>query len=207
MKIVIIDDHPLVRKGLASVLSLEPNMEISGEASNVEDAIKIIKNASPDLALIDLRLGNQYGLDIVNNINRKEINCKFAVLTSSVDEEDFKRAEEFKVDGYLLKEALPEEIIYAINVINRGRRYYDPGILELMMKKNEGPRVENLSDRETEVLIALGKGLSNKDIAQLLYITEFTVKKHVSQVLAKLNLTDRTQAALYANNKGLIKCH
>lgn len=200
LRIVIVDDHPLVRRGLSSVLSYEKDIEVIGEASNVREAIDVIRRTRPEQVLIDIRLDNESGLDIISKIDKKDIQCKFTVLTSSLGERDFKTAEELGVDGYILKEALPEEILYAIRLIGKGRKYYDPGILEIAMKKNEDSITERLTEREKDVLETLGKGLSNKEIAKKLFITEFTVKKHVSQVLAKLNLADRTQAALYANN-------
>lgn len=199
LRIVIVDDHPLVRKGLLSVLALEKDIEIVGEASTVNEAVNVIKRTLPELVLVDLRLDNQSGLDIINKVDRKDLKCKFTVLTSSFDERDFKAAEEIGVDGYILKEALPEEIVYAIHVIDKGRKYYDPGILQIAMKKKEDNITEKLTEREKEVLQALGRGLSNREIAKTLFITEYTVKKHVSQILAKLNLADRTQVALYAN--------
>jgi len=205
LKIVIVDDHPLVRKGLSSVLLFEKDIEVIGEASTVNEGIDVIKKLMPDQVLLDLRLDNESGLDIISKINKREIQCKFTVLTSSLDERDFKTAEQLGVDGYILKEALPEEIIYAIHLIGKGRKYYDPGILEIVMKKNEDNVTEKLTEREKDVLESLGKGFSNRDIANELFITEFTVKKHVSQILVKLNLSGRTQAALYANNKRLIK--
>ncbi len=208
MKVVIIDDHPLVRKGLISILTLEESMEILGEATNDQEAMELFRSVNPDLALVDLRLANESGLDLIRNAIKQGFTCKFVVLTSSVEEEDFKQAKEAGVDGYILKEAFPEELIHALRIIGKGRKYYDPGVLDLVMRSNgsinQDPHLEQLTPKEKEVLIELGKGHSNKEISQTLFITEYTVKKHVSQILAKLGLSDRTQAALYANAKGLV---
>lgn len=206
MKIILIDDHPLVRKGLVSVLSLEKDINVIGEAGDIKKALKLIQEGKPDLALVDIRLGKEYGLDIIEKSCKNNINCKFIVLTSSTDPQDFKRAEEVGAQGYVLKEALPEELLYAVRLVGRGRKYYDPGIMDQILKgKSSDYGIEELTSREQDVLVALGEGLSNKDIAKKLFITEYTVKKHVSQILAKLELTDRTQAALYAHSKGYIR--
>ncbi|WP_019413599.1 response regulator transcription factor [Paenisporosarcina sp. TG20] len=208
MKLVIVDDHPLVRKGLTSIFSLEESMEVLGEATNSKEAIELLGKTKPDLALVDLRLGDESGLELIVEVIRQGSTCKFVVLTSSTEEADFKRAKEIGVAGYLLKESLPEELIHALLVISKGRKYYDPGVLDLIMQSNDSLKedgyIEQLTPKEKEILIELGKGRSNKEISKILYITEFTVKKHVSQVFAKLGLADRTQAALYANAKGLV---
>ncbi|QCJ44341.1 response regulator transcription factor [Bacillus sp. S3] len=209
MNVVIVDDHPLVRRGLTSILSLDGSMRVLGEATNSKEAMELLQATKPDLALVDLRLADESGLELISEAIRQGSTCKFVVLTSSTEEEDFKRAKETGVDGYVLKEALPEELIHALKIISKGRKYYDPGVFDMLMKTNE--HREKVSDfdvltpKEREVLIELGRGLSNKEISQTLFVTEFTVKKHVSQILAKLELADRTQAALYANVKGLVK--
>jgi two-component system, NarL family, nitrate/nitrite response regulator NarL len=207
MKVLIVDDHPLVRKGLNTILTLE-GMDVVGEARNHKDAIELFKTKEADLALIDLRLGDESGLDLIAEALQLKLGCKFIVLTSSTDETDFTRAKKIGVDGYVLKEALPEELIHALRVIARGRKYYDPGVMDLLIDSNNPVQVdgqfEQLTPKEKEVLLELGMGHSNKEISQKLDITEYTVKKHVSQVLAKLNLADRTHAALYANVKGLV---
>jgi two-component system nitrate/nitrite response regulator NarL len=208
MKVVIIDDHPLVRRGLTSILSLDESIEVLGEATNSSEALALFSKTKPDLALVDLRLANESGLNLITEAISLGIICKFVVLTSSSEMDDFRRATEIGVDGYLLKEAFPEELIHALHIISKGRKYYDPGVLDLVMKSNgslnEDSDLELLTPKEKEVLIELGMGHSNKKIAQTMYITEYTVKKHVSQVLAKLALADRTHAALYANVKGLV---
>ncbi|MFZ3577029.1 response regulator [Virgibacillus sp. DJP39] len=206
MKIIIVDDHPLVRQGLTSVLSLDETIEVLGEATNCKEALHLIYTAQPDLALVDLRIAGESGFDIIKESIRQGATCKFVILTSSTEEDDFTRAKELGVHGYILKEALPEELIHGLRVISKGRKYYDPGVLDLVMQNENiaDTHIEQLTPKEKEVIIELGKGLSNKDISKTLFITEYTVKKHVSQILAKLGLVDRTQAALYANSKGLV---
>lgn len=202
MRIGIIDDHPLVRQGLISILSLHEDFEIMGEATNCQEGIVMIMKNRPELVLIDLKLGDECGLDIIREVKNK-IETKFVILTSSAEQSDFVQAEILDVDGYILKEALPEELIYGLRLISKGRKYYDPGLVSLQMKRDNDP-IDLLTQREKEVLLALAEGLSNKEISQKLYVTEHTVKKHVSQILAKLDLADRTHAIIFAYNKGLI---
>lgn len=203
VKIVIVDDHPTVCRGLSCVLCSDPAFEVVGEAGSVEQSLQVIAECRPDLVLVDLRLGADSGLEVIKQAKAAEQACKFVVLTSSTAERDFFQAEQLGVNGYLLKEALPEEIIYALKLVSQDRKYYDPGILDLWLKGPE-PDQPDLTAREKEVLCALGKGLSNREISQCLFVTENTVKKHVSQILSKLNLADRTQAALYAVEKGFV---
>ncbi|MFB5267057.1 response regulator [Paenibacillus enshidis] len=205
MKIVIVDDHPLVRKGLAAVISMQQNVQFAGEAKNQREAMLVLEETQPDLVLLDLKLADESGLDIIKAARRMGFNSKFILLTSSASREDFLKAEEAGVDGYVLKEALPEELLYAIQLVGKGRKYYDPTILENKLREEAGSLTDELTPKEREVLIELGQGACNREIAAKLFISEFTVKKHVSQILAKLRLADRTQAALYANAIGLVK--
>ncbi len=200
MRIVIVDDHPLVIQGLSSLLSMEEDMDLIGKCSNVKEALEVIQEKNPDLVLVDLKLGKENGLEIINKAKKRNISSRFIVLTSSAAYQDFLMAGECQVDGYVLKEALPDELLYAIRVVNRGRKYFDPELLEYKLKQDENTYIDHLTPREMEVLHEIGKGLNNRQIAKRLYISENTVKKHVSQILAKLDLNDRTQAALYANN-------
>ena len=199
MNILVVDDHPLVRKGISSTLAVEDNIENITEASNVEEAVKILYKEKPDLAIIDLNLGQQDGLEIIKKYKNIKNNTKYIILTSSVRKEDFFRAEELKVDGYILKEAFVEDIIYAVKIIARGKKYIDPDILEYKNNYSQDNIFSELTAREKDVLRELGKGLSNSMIAEKLYISEHTVKKHVSNILLKLDLTHRTQAALLVN--------
>jgi two-component system nitrate/nitrite response regulator NarL len=205
VKIVIVDDHPLVRRGLAAVISMQANLEFAGEATNGQEALLVIEEIQPDLVLIDLKLADESGLDIIKTARIRGISSKFILLTSSASREDFLKAEEVLVDGYVLKEALPEELLFAIQLVHKGRKYYDPGLMEDKMRMSGNSPTDELTPKEKEVLIELGQGACNREIASRLFISEFTVKKHVSQILAKLQVADRTQAALYANAVGLTK--
>lgn len=199
MKILIVDDHPLVRRGLSSIFAFESDMEVVGECSSVEEALMQIKIKCPDIILVDLRLGKENGLDVIKKLKDQSISPKQIIFTSSVSYDDFIAADQLGVEGYILKEAFPEEFLYAIRLVYRGRKYYDPEVLTYK-QRIVNSQYEQLTHREFDVLKILGKGFSNKQIASELFITENTVKKHVSQILSKLDLHDRTQAALYAKN-------
>ena len=210
MKIVLVDDQTIIRKGLISILSLYDTMEVTGEASNKQEALILIQSKQPDLAIVDFHLGKEWGLEVITEARQVGCTCKFAIITYSIDLVSFERAKATDVDGYISLESHPEELIYAFQMIHRGRKYYDPDIIDLLMQSQKKPRMDNsrinlLTSKEREVLQKIGIGFSNRQIAENLYISENTVKKHVSQVLSKLELCDRTQAALYANETGLVQ--
>jgi len=184
---------------------MQPNVEFAGEATNSQEALQVIEETQPDLVLIDLKLADESGLDVIKMARTRGIVSKFILLTSSASREDFLKAEEVLVDGYVLKEALPEELLFAIQLVHKGRKYYDPGLMEDKIRMSGNSPTDELTPKEKEVLIELGQGACNREIASRLFISEFTVKKHVSQILAKLQVADRTQAALYANAIGLTK--
>jgi two-component system nitrate/nitrite response regulator NarL len=200
MKVLIIDDHPLVRKGLSSTLSFEEGIEKIQEASNVEEAVGILSRDKPDIAVVDLKLGKEDGLKIVEAAKKNKLKTRFIILTSSIKKEDYLRAEKCGVDGYILKEAYMEDIIYAFHVVERGKKFIDPEILQYEKSENEEGDLSQLTPREREILEEVGKGLSNMQIAEKMFISENTVKKHVSSILSKLELKDRTQAAIFVKD-------
>ena len=200
MKILIVDDHPMVRKGISAILSMEGNIDIIKEASNAEEAIECILKDKPEVAIVDLRLGKDDGLDVVMNANKEGVETKFIILTSSVQKEDFTRALACGVEGYILKEALAEDILYALHIVIRGKKYYHPDIVQYDEKQDGENELDQLTHREKDVLVELGNGKSNVEIADALFISEHTVKKHVSNILLKLQLSHRTQAALMARD-------
>lgn len=203
MDIVIIDDHPLVRQGLTTVLTCDEEMRIAGEASTAEQGIRLVSETQPDVAIVDLRLAGSSGLDVIASCKKKVPDCKYIVFTSSGNQEDFFKAEAIGVDGYILKQAFPEELISAVRLVFQGRKYFDSAIVESILMKSCRDPFRELTSRERDVLEALSEGLRNREIAKKLFITEFTVKKHVSQILAKLELSDRTQAALLAKERSV----
>ncbi len=198
MKILIVDDHPMVRKGLVSILSLEEGIQEVREASRVEEALDVLSVYNPDIAILDLKLGKENGLEIVIQAKKKNIRTKFLILTSSSRKEDFQRAQEIGVEGFILKEAFAEDVIYALHVVARGRKFFDPEIAQCI--KSEEEEFKDLTPREKDVLIELGKGLNNTQIAKSLYISENTVKKHIGSIFSKLGINHRVEAALFVNN-------
>ncbi len=208
IRIVVVDDHPLVRKGIEMVASLEKDIQVVGFASNGEEALQQIASLKPDVALVDLRLPGEHGLDIIKKSRKVYKDCKYVILTSYANEVEIQEAMKEDVDGYILKEALPEELIAVLRLVVKGRKYYDPVVVQYAVGQNSSGgevAINKLTPRETEVLGALARGCNNKTIAEQLVISEHTVKKHIGQILEKLNLKDRTQAALYAVSRGMGK--
>lgn len=208
MKIVLVDDQAIIRKGLISILSAQDQVEIAGEAGNKHEALLLIQREQPDLAIVDFHLGDECGLELISEARQLGCTCKFVILAYSNNPLSFEKAMDLGVDGYISLNSHPEELIYAFQLIQRGRKYYDPDIIDLLVQTHKAPRMDTsrvqlLTSKEKEVLQKLGMGFSNKQIAENLYISENTVKKHVSQILAKLDLVDRTQVALYANATGM----
>lgn len=207
MRLVLIDDHPLVLQGIAAIIQGQADMQVVGTATSGEEGIELLINYQPDITIVDLMLPGEFGLDIIRKGRRCAPGCRFIVLTSSANRADIKQAMAEKVEGYVLKEAMPEEIIAAIRLVSKGRSYIDPVIMQVLMEPEKDDPVRQLTPREMDVLSALARGMSNRDIADALFVTEYTVKKHVSQILDKLNMTDRTQAALFAFSRGMGQPH
>lgn len=196
MIILIVDDHPLVCRGIRNILLTEKDIDDVMEANDIQSALMMMTEYEFSLALVDIRLKNESGIDFIKIAKKNYPRCKYVILSSSSAAKDFDMAMEMDVDGYILKDALPEDIIYAVKSILRGKKYFDS---VFMKKRIFFDPVDQLSPREKEILECIAEGFSNKVIAEKLYISENTVKKHVSNILSKLNLEDRLQAALYFN--------
>jgi len=203
LKVIIVDDHPIVRHGVVEALGMEADMEMVGTASSTEEGLELLQAAAPDVALVDLKMPGGGGLEMIRRAREKNLGCRFIILTSYASHREVTEAVSENVDGYILKEALPEELIAAVRLVYQGRRYYDPEIVNSIMSSGSKDPFKDLTRREMEILEALAGGLNNRAIAKKLYISENTVKKHICNLLDKLEMDDRTQAALFAYSQGL----
>jgi len=207
IRIGITDDHEMVRLGLVSYFMTEPNIEVVGEARNGKESIELAKVHKPDVMLMDLLMDNGNGIEATKEIMEFHPSCKILILTSYYDEEQVFPALEAGAFGYLLKTLPAYKISEAVQDAMNGQATIAPKVTELMMKKLRPKQRllhDDLTEREMDVLKCLGDGLSNQEIGEKLFIGIKTVKTHVSNILAKLELTDRTQAAVYANRNGIL---
>ena len=206
IRILIADDHSVVRQGLRMFLELDAEIEVVGEAKNGEEAIQLVEQLRPDVVLMDLLMPKIDGLAATQKIRQKFPDTEVLVLTSVLDEVTIANAVRNGAIGYLLKDTQAEDLCKSIHLAAEGKVQMSPEVAARLASElcEEHPRVEELTAREREVLKLIASGSSNKDIAQLLFIAEKTVKAHVSNLLAKMGVQSRTQAALYAVQKGWV---
>lgn len=196
---LILDDHEVVRKGIILALECEVQDAEVQEASTIEEALELLQRQPVEILLIDINLGGKNGLDIIEQARGCGYTGKIVVLTSSSRKGDYLRARELSVQGYILKDSNIEEITYALKQIQKGRTFFDSRIVEQALVSEQQQVANVLTEREYDVFLEIGKGLSNGQIAQKLYITENTTKKHITSILSKLEFTNRTEAALHAS--------
>ncbi|QTD43406.1 response regulator transcription factor [Sporosarcina sp. Te-1] len=211
MRILIVDDHHVVRKGLVFFFRTQQDLEIVGEAVNGKEAVELANSLKPDLILMDLVMPEMDGIEATKRIKQQHPDMKIMMLTSFSDQDHVLPALEAGASGFQLKDIQPDELVTALKKIMNGENQLHPKATSHLMNnftnrsKQDKERVEELTKRELDVLQEIAKGKSNKEIASSLFITEKTVKTHVSNVLAKLELADRTQAALYAVKHRLVE--
>ncbi|MED4653825.1 response regulator [Bacillus pseudomycoides] len=213
IKVLLVDDHTVVLKGLAFFLSTQEDLELVGEANNGKEALKKVGEAQPDIVLMDLYMPEMDGIEATSCIKKECPNVKVLVLTSFSDQAHVLPALKAGASGYILKDVEPDQLVEAIRSAYKGNIQLHPDIASALLsqtlpqeekQESSNIHVDVLTARENEVLQLLAKGMSNKEIASVLVITEKTVKAHVSSILGKLNLSDRTQAALYAVKNGIV---
>lgn len=208
IRLLIVDDHHVVRRGLVFFLKTQPTIEVVGEGKNGQEAIEMAELLKPDIILMDLDMPILNGIEATREIKKENPDIKIMILTSFSDQDHVIPAIEAGASGYQLKDIEPDELVKCVIQLMSGENQLHPKatshlLSHLTNKTDEKKSLDELTNRELEVLKEIAKGKSNKEIAASLYITEKTVKTHVSNILAKLNLADRTQAALYAVKNGL----
>ncbi|RFA29948.1 two-component system response regulator NarL [Alkalilimnicola ehrlichii] len=207
-QILIVDDHPLFRRGVRQLLEMDPELTIAGEASGGKEAIALASELDPDLILLDLNMAQIDGLEVLRAIRDNGITCRIVMLTVSDANEDVVTALRAGADGYLLKDMEPEDLLARIQEAAAGKMVISPQLASVLAGVVSG-RAESaagqnaLTARERQILACLAEGLSNKMVARKLDITEGTVKVHVKNLLKKLNLRSRVEAAVWAVNNGI----
>jgi len=208
ISVIIVEDHAIVRQGLRTYLELQPDIEVVGEASNGVEAIALTRETLPDIVLMDLVMPQADGVEATRAITGLSPSTRVIVLTSFSEDEKVFASIKAGAQGYLMKDVLPSELVRAIRTVHRGDAQLDPEIARKLMQEFTNPQPttpkHDLTERELEVLRLIAQGKSNKDISDDLVLSEKTVKTHVSNILQKLHLSDRTQAAVYALRQKIV---
>jgi NarL family two-component system response regulator LiaR len=212
IRVLVVDDHAIVRKGICALLATEPGIEVVGEARDGADAIAATQKLQPDVILMDLVMPGVDGLEATRRLGSCQPQARILVLTSFAGDDKIFPAIKAGALGYLLKDSGPDELVHAIRQVHRGESSLHPAIARRLLRElsapaDKGPDAHCLTEREVEVLQLVAQGQSNREVADLLTISEATVRTHVSNILSKLNLCSRTQAALYALREGLASLH
>jgi len=201
IRVAVFEDHTMVREGIVALLEMHADLEVVGQAGDGEAAIALWKTLRPDVALIDLRMPVKDGVTVIAAVRQEQPAARFLVLTTYDSEDDVSRALQAGARGYLLKGATRATLVDAIRAVHAGHRYVPPDLADRVLPR---PSQEALTDREAEVLQRIAQGMSNKEIGDVLGISEHTVKGHVKNVLGKLGVTDRTKALVEAVRRGLV---
>jgi two-component system response regulator DegU len=206
ISVLIADDHCMVRQGIKQIIELEEDIVVIAQASNGEEAVKLAAIHRPDIILMDINMPGTNGIDAIKALREKQNTSRVIVLTIHEDREYLFKTLQMGAEGYVLKDAEPSVLVHAIRSVYKGQTYIQPNMTKELVKEfnrvtlHEKVRREecNLTPRELEVLELIAEGMINKEIAKVLYISEKTVKNHVSNIFKKINVSDRTQAAIYA---------
>ncbi|MCW5313053.1 response regulator [Nostoc sp. KVJ3] len=200
IRVLVVDDHPVVRQGLIGMLEEAPDIVIVGQGRNGHEAIAVFQQQQPDVTLMDLRMPDMGGVQAITVICNEFPNARIIVLTTYDTDEEIYRGLRAGAKGYLLKDSEPEELLTAIRTVTRGQQYIPLNVAAKLVQRMTAPE---LSDRELEVLQLVGQGMNNQEISTALNISESTVKTHINRILSKLDVKDRTQAAIIALKRGI----
>ena len=202
IRVMCVEDHRIVREGLALIINQEPDMKIVGSCATVAEAIDLYRTLRPDVTLMDLRLGTSSGVDAIKAIRKDDPEARVIVLTMYEGDEDIFRAHQAGASTYLLKDTLSSDLVRVVREVHAGER---PVLPEVQARLAERASMPTLTSREIEVLQLISQGLRNKEVGAMLGITEGTVQIHVKNIFAKLNVNDRTGAVQVAVRRGLIQ--
>jgi DNA-binding NarL/FixJ family response regulator len=211
IRVLIVDDHQVVRTGLKTFFDLLPDIEVVGEASDGSEGVAMARRLEPDVVLMDLLMPNMDGITAIGRIKAERPETEIVTMTSFIEEEKVTSALEAGASGYVLKDAEADEVAAAVRAAYAGEVHLDPAVARLLaqrMRTRKSPEealAEPLTEREKDVIRLLGQGMSNKEIGSALFITERTARTYVSNILGKLGLASRTQAALYAVEHKLVE--
>lgn len=201
IRVLCVEDHRIVREGLALIINQEADMKIVGSCATVAEAIELYRTLRPDVTLMDLRLGPESGVDAIKGIRKENSEARIIVLTMYEGDEDIFRAHQAGATTYLLKDTLSSDLVRVVRQVHAGER---PVVPEVQARLAERATMPTLTSREVEVLQLISQGLRNKEVGAMLGITEGTVQIHVKNIFAKLNVNDRTGAVQVAVRRGLI---
>ncbi len=206
VRVLLVDDHTVVRKGLRLAFGLEDDLEVVGEAANGREALDLVDSLKPDVVVMDLLMPVMDGVEATRALRASHPEVEVVALTSVLEDRMVVDVVEAGAAGYMLKESRPDDLFDAVRAAARGEVRLDPRAQARLVREMRTPKLEEpLTERETEVLKLIARGLTNKAIAQRLDVAEATVKSHVSSLLAKLGVKSRTQAALHALREGLVE--
>ncbi|KAB8318233.1 response regulator transcription factor [Tolypothrix campylonemoides VB511288] len=201
IRVLIVDDHSIVRQGLATIINRDPEMTVIAQAEDGQQAIDCFREYQPDVTLMDLRMPQMGGVEAITAICAEFKPARIMVLTTYDGDEDIYRGLQAGAKGYLLKDAKPNELLSAIRTLHSGQQYIPPSVGAKLVQRLSNPE---LSERELEVLRLMAQGMSNLEIGTALTIGESTVKSHVNRILSKMSVNDRTQAVIVAVKRGIV---
>lgn len=208
IKVMVVDDHEIFRTALMNIIGLEEDMEVVGEAGDGLEALALLETVTPDVALVDVTMPKMGGAELVRQMESRGIGVPVVALTAMEDERSVLELSRAGVRGYILKTSGFDDLVKAIRSVYRGGDYVDPKVASKLLSgfskhRDKGDVFDRLSDRELEVLFWLSQGLNGQDIAERLFLSDKTVKNHISHILSKLEVSDRTQAVSLAWRSGL----
>ncbi len=210
VKVMLADDHLLMREGIRKLLEFDGKIKVVDEAGDGEECLEKLKKSKPEVLLLDINMPKKNGLEVLQKIKDENIDVKVLILTVHIEIEYLLKAVDIGADGYILKDSESIELKKAINIVMKGENYIQPKLIpilnnRLVARDMDKDKVDSLTGREKEVLIQVANGMFNKEIATTLNISERTVKNHISNIFKKIDVSDRTQAAVFAIKNDLIK--